>query len=64
MKAENRKKPFLGIIEDFKGKTYAMKEDWHVELYDISYYFLGFRLAKHTEERVIRHTEKIENPGD
>jgi len=35
MKVENRKKPFPGIIEVFKGKTYAMKEDWFVELYDI-----------------------------
>ena len=64
MKPEDRKRPFLGIIEDFKGKTYAMEENWYVELYDISYYFFGLRLVKFTEERVIRQKPGNKNPGD
>jgi len=54
-KSRNGKQhPLFGKAEKYRGTVKSMDEKWHVRLYDVDIYFLGFRIASYVDERVIK----------
>lgn len=54
MAINGKKHPMFGRKSVFRGSVPSIDKKWHVNLYDVSIYFLGVKLVSFIEEKMER----------
>lgn len=52
-KLEKIQKPLFGKVAKLTGSISSLEGKWHVEFYDIDYYFLGVEIFSRALEKVV-----------
>ena len=56
-KLKKSQKPFFGKIAKLTGSVNSLDGKWHVNFYDVTYYFLGVEIFSSTIEKVISDSQ-------
>lgn len=52
-KQRKRQRPFFGKVTKLTGSVDSLDGDWHVNFYDVRYFFLGIEIFSVAKEKVI-----------
>ena len=52
-KLKRRQRPYFGKVAKFTGSVDSLDGKWHVDFYDVSYFFMGVEIFSVTKETVV-----------
>jgi len=50
---KGRQRPYFGKVAKFTGSVDSLDGKWHVDFYDVSYFFMGVEIFSVTKETVV-----------
>ena len=56
-KLKKLQKPLFGKVARLTGSVNSLEGKWHVNFYDVTYYFLGIEIFSSTKEKVISDSQ-------